>query len=231
MKLRDLFGDDAAIDPRAEAVVVTGLAVDSRAVKPGDVFFALAGSRTDGARFIDQAIACRRGGNRGRPYPARRPAGAFCRHAESTPGAGACRGAILSAAARDHRGRHRHQRQDLGRGLHPADLAGARPCLGQHRHHRAGVAKAHRLRIADDAGSDCAAPRSSMKSRPMASPIWRSRRRRMGSISTGWTASGSAPAASPTCRAITWTIIPTSRIILPPSCGCSAISSRRRALR
>jgi UDP-N-acetylmuramoyl-L-alanyl-D-glutamate--2,6-diaminopimelate ligase len=57
MKLRDLFGDDAAIDPRAEAVVVTGLAADSRAVKPGDAFFALAGSRTDGARFIDQAMA------------------------------------------------------------------------------------------------------------------------------------------------------------------------------
>jgi UDP-N-acetylmuramoyl-L-alanyl-D-glutamate--2,6-diaminopimelate ligase len=55
MELRDLFGD--AIDPRAKAVVVTGLAVDSRAVKPGDVFFALAGSRTDGARFIEQAIA------------------------------------------------------------------------------------------------------------------------------------------------------------------------------
>jgi len=56
MKLRDLFGDDAAIDPRAEAVAVTGLAMDSRAVKPGDVFFALAGSKTDGTRFIDQAI-------------------------------------------------------------------------------------------------------------------------------------------------------------------------------
>ncbi len=55
MELRDLFGD--AIDPRAKAVVVTGLAVDSRAVKPGDVFFALAGSRTDGARFVEQAIA------------------------------------------------------------------------------------------------------------------------------------------------------------------------------
>ena len=123
MKLRDLFGDDAAIDPRAEAVVVTGLAVDSRAVKPGDVFFALAGSRTDGARFIDQAHCRRRGGNRGRPCPAGRPAGAVCRHAESAPRAGACRGAILSAAARDHRRRHRHQRQDLGRGLHPADLA------------------------------------------------------------------------------------------------------------
>jgi UDP-N-acetylmuramoyl-L-alanyl-D-glutamate--2,6-diaminopimelate ligase len=57
MKLRDLFSDDAMIDPRAEAAVVTGLAVDSRAVKPGDLFFALAGHKTDGARFIDAAIA------------------------------------------------------------------------------------------------------------------------------------------------------------------------------
>jgi UDP-N-acetylmuramoyl-L-alanyl-D-glutamate--2,6-diaminopimelate ligase len=57
MKLRDLFCDDAAIEPRAEAVEVRGLAVDSRAVKSGDLFFALAGSKTDGSRFIDAAIA------------------------------------------------------------------------------------------------------------------------------------------------------------------------------
>jgi UDP-N-acetylmuramoyl-L-alanyl-D-glutamate--2,6-diaminopimelate ligase len=57
MRLRELFGDDALIDPSAEAATVTGLAVDSRAVKPGDLFFALAGSKTDGARFIDAAIA------------------------------------------------------------------------------------------------------------------------------------------------------------------------------
>jgi UDP-N-acetylmuramoyl-L-alanyl-D-glutamate--2,6-diaminopimelate ligase len=57
MKLRDLFSADATIYPNAEAVEVTGLAVDSRAIKPGDLFFALAGSKTDGARFIDSAIA------------------------------------------------------------------------------------------------------------------------------------------------------------------------------
>jgi UDP-N-acetylmuramoyl-L-alanyl-D-glutamate--2,6-diaminopimelate ligase len=57
MKLRDLFGDDATISPRAAAVEVKGLAVDSRVVKPGDLFFALAGTRTDGVRFIDAAIA------------------------------------------------------------------------------------------------------------------------------------------------------------------------------
>src|SRR6266581_3721579 len=63
MRLRDLFSDDATIDPQAEAAEVadatevTGLAVDSRVVKPGDLFFALAGSKTAGARFIEAAIA------------------------------------------------------------------------------------------------------------------------------------------------------------------------------
>jgi UDP-N-acetylmuramoyl-L-alanyl-D-glutamate--2,6-diaminopimelate ligase len=57
MKLRDLFSDDVAIDPQAEALAVGGIAVDSRAVKPGDLFFALAGVKTDGARFIEAAMA------------------------------------------------------------------------------------------------------------------------------------------------------------------------------
>jgi UDP-N-acetylmuramoyl-L-alanyl-D-glutamate--2,6-diaminopimelate ligase len=57
MRLRDLFGDDAMMEPQAGAMTVTGLAADSRTVKPGDLFFALAGVRTDGARFIDSAIA------------------------------------------------------------------------------------------------------------------------------------------------------------------------------
>ena len=57
MKLRDLFDHEAKIEPRAEATEITGLAVDSRVVKPGDLFFALAGHKTDGARFIESAIA------------------------------------------------------------------------------------------------------------------------------------------------------------------------------
>src|SRR5215813_3140242 len=57
MRLRDLFGTDATIDASGDAVEVRGLAVDSRVVKPGDLFFALAGSKTDGSRFIDAAIA------------------------------------------------------------------------------------------------------------------------------------------------------------------------------
>jgi UDP-N-acetylmuramoyl-L-alanyl-D-glutamate--2,6-diaminopimelate ligase len=38
-------------------VDVTGIAIDSRAVEPGDVFFALAGRATDGRRHVAQALA------------------------------------------------------------------------------------------------------------------------------------------------------------------------------
>jgi UDP-N-acetylmuramoyl-L-alanyl-D-glutamate--2,6-diaminopimelate ligase len=61
MKLRDLFSEDAQIgariDPGAAALSVSGLSADSRVAKPGDLFFAVAGHKTDGARFIEAAIA------------------------------------------------------------------------------------------------------------------------------------------------------------------------------
>ena len=36
---------------------MTGVAIDSRAVEPGDLFVALSGERTHGARFVDAAVA------------------------------------------------------------------------------------------------------------------------------------------------------------------------------
>src|SRR5580698_3294068 len=57
MKLRDLFSDDARMDSQAAALEIRGIAMDSRAVKSGDLFFALSGSKTDGARFVDAAIS------------------------------------------------------------------------------------------------------------------------------------------------------------------------------
>jgi len=57
MKLRDLLSADVVVDARHADILVGGVAADSRAVNPGDVFFALAGTKIDGARFIDQAIA------------------------------------------------------------------------------------------------------------------------------------------------------------------------------
>lgn len=57
MKLRDLFSAEADIAAPAADLAIGGLAVDSRAVKPGDLFFALAGAKTDGARFVAAAVA------------------------------------------------------------------------------------------------------------------------------------------------------------------------------
>lgn len=57
MKLRDLLSDEAAADTGRGGIDVSGLTADSREVKRGDLFFALAGAKTDGAKFIAQAIA------------------------------------------------------------------------------------------------------------------------------------------------------------------------------
>ena len=57
-------------------------------------------------------------------------------------------GALLRAAARDHRRRHRHQRQDLGRRFHPPDLAAPRPAR-----RRASAPSASSARISRRPGS------------------------------------------------------------------------------
>jgi UDP-N-acetylmuramoyl-L-alanyl-D-glutamate--2,6-diaminopimelate ligase len=55
MKLRDLVTE--AVDSRHADLEVGGVTADSRAVKRGDVFVAIAGSKTDGMRFVPQAVA------------------------------------------------------------------------------------------------------------------------------------------------------------------------------
>src|ERR1700722_6481563 len=56
MKLREILPSDADIDPRHADLDVGGVTADSRAVKRGDVFVAIAGNKADGARFIAPAI-------------------------------------------------------------------------------------------------------------------------------------------------------------------------------
>lgn len=56
MRLAALCGEDVRLSGRGD-VEVTGLAADSRAVRPGDLFAALPGSRADGARFVAEALA------------------------------------------------------------------------------------------------------------------------------------------------------------------------------
>ncbi len=56
MKLRDLL-PGAAIDARPAAIEIAGVTADSRKVKPGFLFIAIAGAKADGAYFAKQAAA------------------------------------------------------------------------------------------------------------------------------------------------------------------------------
>jgi len=57
MKLKDLLSEDAIADARVADLEVTGVTADSRTVKRGDLFVAVAGAKVDGLRFVDQAVA------------------------------------------------------------------------------------------------------------------------------------------------------------------------------
>ncbi len=59
MRLSDLLNDEAAqlnIEGAIRDVDISGLASDSRAVRPGDLFAALPGGRADGRDFIEDAL-------------------------------------------------------------------------------------------------------------------------------------------------------------------------------
>ena len=57
MKLSKLLTVDAVSDARFARLDVSGISADSRTVKPGDLFVAMAGSKDDGLRFITPALA------------------------------------------------------------------------------------------------------------------------------------------------------------------------------
>ena len=57
MKLSDIIGQDGQFDVRFAARDITGIAADSRKVKPGHLFVAVPGTKTDGLAFVPQAVA------------------------------------------------------------------------------------------------------------------------------------------------------------------------------
>lgn len=57
MKLRELLPADATCEPRFDALEVTGMSADSRAIKPGYLFAAVPGTKADGLEFVPQALA------------------------------------------------------------------------------------------------------------------------------------------------------------------------------
>ncbi|MGH6768588.1 MAG: UDP-N-acetylmuramoyl-L-alanyl-D-glutamate--2,6-diaminopimelate ligase [Xanthobacteraceae bacterium] len=56
MKLAKLLTIDSVSDARYAALDVHGITADSRAVKPGDLFVAVAGTKADGLRFVAPAV-------------------------------------------------------------------------------------------------------------------------------------------------------------------------------
>jgi UDP-N-acetylmuramoyl-L-alanyl-D-glutamate--2,6-diaminopimelate ligase len=57
-KLSDIFADGDIIAAKGDlGRLITGIALDSRRVVPGNLFFALPGRRSDGASFIDEAVS------------------------------------------------------------------------------------------------------------------------------------------------------------------------------
>ncbi len=57
MKLREILPVDAEVETGNADVEVGGVSADSRAIKPGDVFVAIEGGKTDGLNFIGPAVA------------------------------------------------------------------------------------------------------------------------------------------------------------------------------
>ena len=56
MRLRDLL-PEAAAGSRLTGVEIVGVTADSRKVKPGFLFVAIAGAKADGAQFVNQAVS------------------------------------------------------------------------------------------------------------------------------------------------------------------------------
>ena len=57
MKLREILPSDAEIEARYADLGVGGVTADSRAVRRGDVFVAIAGGKPDGLTFVAPALA------------------------------------------------------------------------------------------------------------------------------------------------------------------------------
>ncbi len=57
MKLREILPSDAAFDARFADLDIGGVTADSRSIKRGDLFVAIAGTKTDGLRYLDAAVA------------------------------------------------------------------------------------------------------------------------------------------------------------------------------
>ena len=230
MLLASLIGADVTAPAGAADIEVSGIAVRQPAGAPRRLFVAIAGSKADGARFIADAIArgavaivAGEGADVG-------DAGAVpvLRTREPRRALALMAARVLSAPARDGGRGDRHQRQDVGRRFHAADLRRARTArrasLGT-----IGLVKPDGgvygslttpdpVSLHADAGRARRGGRDARRdrgllARPRPAPARRRARSRRR--------------PSPTSGATTSTITRRSRPISPPSCGCSPSCCRR----
>ena len=111
MKLADLPLENARFEPRFAALELAGVAADSRKVKAGFLFVAIAGAKADGAHFAKQAVAAGAAAVAAEQRPDGLPDGvAFVAGRQCAPRARLGGGSLLPAPARHHRRSHRHQR-------------------------------------------------------------------------------------------------------------------------
>jgi UDP-N-acetylmuramoyl-L-alanyl-D-glutamate--2,6-diaminopimelate ligase len=57
MKLKNLLTVDSVSDARFATLELNGISADSRTIRPGDLFVAMAGAKDDGLRFVADALA------------------------------------------------------------------------------------------------------------------------------------------------------------------------------
>ena len=183
------------LQPASGNVEIAGITADSRDVRPGFLFAALAG-RQGGRRALHRR--CGRQGRRRRPRRGRTP---------RSPAPATCpvlradepRRALALMAARFYGRAARRPRSPspapAARPRSPSSPARSSPRWGAAgrlaRHHRPGQARRRRLRLADDARSGDAARDAGRAGRARASRIWRSRPPRTASTSTASTACSS----------------------------------------
>ena len=135
-----------------------GVTADSRTVKTGDIFVAIAGGKADGMRFVHSALAAGASAIVAEQPPETPPPANSVRARRKRPArARAHCGKVLSAPAGHHCRRHRHQRQNIRCGVHAADLERAGSPRREHRHDRHRVAERRDLWLAHHAGSGRAA--------------------------------------------------------------------------
>ena len=189
MLLSSLVGADVTAPPGSGSIDIAGLTADSRQVRPGYLFVAIAGAKADGARLRRR---CRRRGRGG---------GAGGRGDEVASCGGSCsartasRGYALALAARFWGAQPATASRSPAPTARPrsptsaARSSSARPSLRQHGHARlvSPAAPDQPARLTTPDAGDVAAAAGRPRGRA-ASPTWRSRPRRTASTSAGWTA-------------------------------------------